>query len=168
MAPARNILDARLQKQGGKILEQSDQRRAEWQERSGKEWQERSGKVLEPNERIEAVAAGAPAFRGLSWLPTVAFLPRLLNRMLNGGRVYIVTDRNVYVCRTGARGTTPTEVLAKRPLADARLDFKNEALTMDGDNPLAVGPVNSSHIVDVIAAARAGRKRPDAGASSEP
>jgi hypothetical protein len=91
--------------------------------------------LLEPGERVEAEVAGID--RENMWLYMIAVGPVGL-AAFRRWRDYIATDRTVYCCQTGLMGL-PKRVIAKRPLADARIELTKTGLAMDGGNELFVG-----------------------------
>jgi hypothetical protein len=74
-------------------------------------WQERASPVLELGERVTAAASGTTG-GWLFWL-----LPEI-SWFRDQARAYLVTDRNVYVCRLSStrRYRDVQGVLEKRPL----------------------------------------------------
>ena len=68
----------------------------------------------------------------------------------------MVTDRNVYLCRLSSmRSYGIAEVLEKRLLGEARLQFQRNRVTLDGANAVYVGylPIGKRWARQVIAAA---------------
>jgi hypothetical protein len=106
-------------------------------EKARTRWQRRSGALLEDGEQIEAVSVGY-ASEGM-W-SSAMLGGALLMAIEQRGRAYIVTDRNVYVGRTSAwKGSTITEIVAKRPRHFATVELRNRRLWLDGGNPVFIG-----------------------------
>jgi hypothetical protein len=86
-------------------------------------WQERS-KVLEPDERVVAATRGLEAPTWLIFLLGdlyLAFFGRL--------RAWIVTDRNVYICKASWwRQFTATSVIEKHRLGEAEVAYHQSRL----------------------------------------
>ena len=100
-------------------------------------WQRGASSILEPGERVELAVSGWAS--QAMWKTTMMF--GIVGLTLTGkGRVYLVTDRNVYVCQTHkAKGFTVTKVLDKRPLTEAQLSFDKKRVALDDMNHVYVG-----------------------------
>jgi hypothetical protein len=106
-------------------------------EKQRDKWQRGASAILEPGERVELVVPGWASQS--MWKTTMMF--GIVGLTLAGkGRVYLVTDRNVYVCQTHkAKGFTVTKVLDKRSLAEARLSLDKKRVALDDMNHVYVG-----------------------------
>ncbi len=112
-------------------------------------WNEHAGAVLEPGEQVVAAATGTTG-GWLFWL-----LPEI-SWFRDHARAYLVTDRNVYVCRlSSTRQYDVKGVSQKRALGTARVEFSRSRLTLDGTNPIYVGllPVGRRWAREVVEAA---------------
>jgi len=111
-------------------------------EKQRDKWQRGASSILEPGERVELAVPGWAS--QAMWKTTMMF--GIVGLTLTGkGRVYLVTDRNVYVCQTHkAKGFTVTRVLDKRSLAEARLSFDKKRVALDDMNHVYVGWLPSS------------------------
>jgi hypothetical protein len=114
-------------------------------------WNEHAGVVIEPGERVVAAATGTTG-GWLFWLlPEVSWFRA-------HARAYLVTDRNVYVCRlSSTRQYGVQGVLQKRALGTARVEFSRSRITLDGTSPMYVGllPIGRRWAREVVEAARA-------------
>lgn len=96
-------------------------------------WQEHAGTVLEPGERVTAAATGTTG-GWLFWLfPEISWFR-------DHARAYLITDRNVYVCRLrSTRLYDIHNVVRKQPLGQARVQFSRNRVSLDGADPMYVG-----------------------------
>jgi hypothetical protein len=135
-------------------------------EKSRQKWQAALGEHLEPGERVQAAVRG---MRAKFW-QIVLILGYVIAAVLKLYRAYVVTDRNVYVFRASAWSTYKvTELLEKRPLAEARVEFNRGYLTLDGSHETFVGkygPIKRQGLAVAEAAAR--QPAPAAPAPPEP
>jgi len=100
-------------------------------------WQRGASGILEPGERVELAVNG---WASQSMWKTAMMFGFIGLTVAGRGRVYLITDRNVYLCRTHrAKGFTATSVLDKRSLADARLGFAKKRVSLDDMNHVYVG-----------------------------
>jgi hypothetical protein len=100
-------------------------------EKSRPKWQQGLSEFLEPDERVEAAVRG---IRAKFW-QMVLVVGWLLAGTLRLYRTYAVTDRNVYVFRASfVSKYKVTELLEKRPLAEARVEFRRGYLTLNGSH----------------------------------
>ena len=116
-------------------------------------WQKAAGAILEPGERVVAVAVGQKA-EGM-W-PILFLVEDIALPLLKRARGYLVTDRNVYLCRLSSmRSHGIEEVLEKRRRGEVPVQFHRNRLTLDGANPVYVGylPVGKRWAREVLAAA---------------
>jgi hypothetical protein len=123
-------------------------------EKQRDKWQRGASSILEPGERVELAVPGWAS--QAMWKTMMMF--GIVGLTLTGkGRVYLVTDRNVYVCQTHkAKGFTVTKVLDKRPLTEAQLSFDKKRVALDEMNHVYVGWLPSAkRRADRIAAAGA-------------
>src|ERR1700759_3527501 len=106
-------------------------------EKKRNKWQRGASSILEPGERVELAVPGWAS--QAMWKTIVTF--GIVGLTVSGkGRVYLVTDRNVYVCQTHKlKAFTSTRVLDKRSLADARLSFDKKRVSLDEMNRVYVG-----------------------------
>jgi hypothetical protein len=132
-------------------------------------WQQGASAILEPGEQVLAAAPGQKA-EGMSlmtWI--VAFVESVAELFLDWvaiplpshGRAYLVTDRNVYFCRLSPTDSHKVdELLEKRPVTGARMEFRRNRLTLDGVNAVYVGwlPVGRRWAREVAEAANAGTR----------
>jgi hypothetical protein len=105
-------------------------------EKSRQKWQESLSAHLEPGERVEAAARG---IRAKFWQVALVlgYIPLAVMKRY---RAYAVTDRNVYVFQANSWSAYKvTQVLEKRPLGQARVEFKGGYLTLDGTHESLVG-----------------------------
>jgi hypothetical protein len=122
-------------------------------ENTRQKWQEALSEFLEPGERVEAVVRGTRA----KYWQLVLLFGFLVVMALKRYRTYVVTDRNVYVFQAGASKYKVTEVLEKRPLGEARVEFNRGYLTLDGAHESFVGiagPVKRRAVAFAEAASR--------------
>ncbi|HEY1518600.1 MAG TPA: hypothetical protein VGF91_19385 [Solirubrobacteraceae bacterium] len=106
-------------------------------EKQQEKWQRGASSILEPGERVELAV---PGWASQAMWKTITMFGVVGMTVAGKGRVYLVTDRNVYVCQTHkAKGFTATKVLDKRPLADARLSFDRKRVALDEMNHVYVG-----------------------------
>jgi hypothetical protein len=121
-------------------------------------WQAHAETILEPGERVTAVATGTTG-GWLFWLfPEISWFR-------DHARAYLVTDRNVHVCRL--RSTRQYEiqsVVQKQRVGQARVQFRRGRLSLDGADPMYVGllPIGRRWAREVVDAAT----RPEAVAAS--
>ena len=116
-------------------------------------WQERAGAVLEPGEQVTAAATGTTGGWVFWLLPEISWFR-------DHARAYLVTDRNVYVCRlSSTRYGEVQDVLEKRPLGTARVEFSRGRITLDGGNPVFVGvlPIGRRWAREAVGAAGSSR-----------
>jgi hypothetical protein len=112
-------------------------------------WSEHAAAVLEPGEQVVAAATGTTG-GWLFWL-----LPEI-SWFRDQARAYLVTDRNVYVCRlSSTRQYDVQGVLQKRALGTVRVAFSRSRITLDGTNPMFVGvlPIGRRWAREVVEAA---------------
>ena len=112
-------------------------------------WQEHAGAALQPGERVTAAATGTTG-GWLFWL-----LPEI-SWFRDHARAYLVTDRNVYVCRLrSTRQYDIQSVVQKQSLSQARVRFTRSRLSLDDTNPMYVGllPIGRRWAREVVDAA---------------
>jgi hypothetical protein len=98
-------------------------------EKSREKWQEAVSEHLEPGERVEA---GARGIQTKLWQLALLY-GYIVTAVMKRYRAYVVTDRNVYVFQASALKTYKvTQLLEKRPLGEARVEFGNGYLSLDG------------------------------------
>jgi hypothetical protein len=117
-------------------------------------WNEHAGAVLEPGEQVVAAATGTTG-GWLFWL-----LPEI-SWFRDHARAYLVTDRNVYVCRlSSTRQYDVQGVLEKRALGTARVELNRSHITLDGSNSIYVGllPIGRRRAHEVVDAATVPKK----------
>lgn len=105
-------------------------------EKTREKWQKAAAEFLEPGEQVQAAARGV---RAKFW--QLALIYGWLVIAIQGRyRTYLVTDRNVYVCKAGAMTKYAiAEVLDKWPLGAVEVKFAGGYLTVDGDHETFLG-----------------------------
>lgn len=94
--------------------------------------------LLEPGERVIAEVGGVAAKN--VW--GILFIGGPVGLMLlRRARNYVLTDRNIYVCRSSQGSGMPKEVLLKEPLASANLELTKTGLALNGKEQLFVGRI---------------------------
>ncbi len=97
------------------------------------------GHVLAPGEQLLAAAPAEEA----EWMWLIVSLVEVIAlALLQRARGYLVTERRVYVhlCRVSSpRNHHLEEVLARRRLGEARVEFRLNRLTLDRRHPVYVG-----------------------------
>jgi hypothetical protein len=106
-------------------------------ERQRDKWQRGASSILEPGERVELAV---PGWASQAMWKTIAMFGVVGLTVSGKGRVYLVTDRNVYVCQTHKlKGFTAAKVLDKRSLAEANLSYDKKRVALDEMNHVYVG-----------------------------
>jgi hypothetical protein len=124
-------------------------------EKTRQKWQQGLRDYVEPGEHVEAAIRGV----GAKFWQLVLIVGWVLAAALKLYRTYVVTDRNVYVFRASSWSTyKATELLEKRPLGEARVEFRRGYLTVNGMHRGFVGrfgPIKQRALTVVEAAGRA-------------
>jgi len=111
-------------------------------------WQAGTATLLEPGERVITAAPGQKAEGMLALIWAASILESVAELVVGSipvplpsrGRAYVVTDRHVYLCRlSSTRNHKVEEVLEKRRLGEASMEFRRNRLTLDATNPVYVG-----------------------------
>lgn len=114
-------------------------------------WQTKSASTWEPGEQVELAQFGWLSQR---WWQSPMFVGPLVQSLAGWSRVFILTDRNVYLVRPSAtKGGVVKEVLVKRPRAEAALTFHRRRLTLDGGEAVFIplfGRKRAQAMVDAV------------------
>jgi hypothetical protein len=106
-------------------------------EKLRRKWQSGANGILEPGEQVELAV---PGWASQLIEKTMAMFGVVGLTLTGRGRVYLITDRHVYLCQTHkAKGYTATKVLDKRSLEEARLSFDKKRVSLDDMNHVYVG-----------------------------
>jgi hypothetical protein len=132
-------------------------------EKSRQKWQDALADQLEPGERVVAAVRGT---RAKFWQLMLLY-GWILLAIQGRYRAYVVTDRNVYVFKASAVSTYKvTELLHKRPLGAARVQFDGGYLTLDGQEESLVGMIGAGKRLGLAIAEAASRPAAPAAGQS--
>ena len=91
---------------------------------------------LEQGEQVVGEVAG---YAAKSMWQIILLIGPLGMALLGRSRNYVVTDRNVYVCKSNPLTGLPSKVLIKEPLSSGKLELTKTGLSLGGQQPLYVG-----------------------------
>jgi hypothetical protein len=93
---------------------------------------------LEQGEQVLAEVAG---YAARNMWQIILLIGPLGMALLGRYRNYVLTDRNIYVCKSNLLTGVPSKVLLKEPRSSGKLELTKTGLALGGQEPLYVGKV---------------------------